>query len=330
MDQENKRSLREQLLAATGKTFTVEKLWAALEAGTAEKLAGKYQMSPSAMYASTARKKGDTPLHYAAKTGQLSALKSLWPEDAKGLTEKKCRQRNNNKDMLFHLAARHGCLDQLRDMMDQPHFTEASVIASTGRNGETPIHAAAIGGTLNTLLEMVPPDADHGVTPRHCTNFYDNSNKSPFQLAALHGTLNDMLPLLQKNKETPFSWGDMLEPRRRLKGNGNTDHFTYAGELVKAGAFKVLAELDLPGQKPSFSKMLTVSGQDFYDNNAKNLCDLHEMKKLTFPLLSQIERKAPEGWKEHYASQLKQLRNEMRKNAQGALLVPPSHKKGSR
>ncbi|XP_066924835.1 transient receptor potential cation channel subfamily A member 1-like isoform X2 [Clytia hemisphaerica] len=146
-----------------------------------------------------------TPLHYAAKVGNIEAIEMLLEKNADvDLTD-------NQERTPIHLAAENG---QTRCVTALGEHTPGSVNYNE-ETGKSPLHLAAINGfkkTSNVLIEMGAE-----------TSSRDDVNWTPLDYAALHGHPKVVVILLENDAPVDAQDKKGSTPLHHASANGNTD-----------------------------------------------------------------------------------------------------------
>ncbi|MQM05200.1 hypothetical protein Taro_038008 [Colocasia esculenta] len=137
-----------------------------------------------------ATQRGDTALHMALKCGQIEFAKVVSQKCPKLLAT-----ANDRGDSPLHYVARTGLDDVARHFLKQAHAPEAlSVLAPQNRNGDTPLHEAIRGGhagVVKALLGRVDDEKAGAKCPpenrddlKCLVDTINESGESPLYLAA--------------------------------------------------------------------------------------------------------------------------------------------------
>uniref|UniRef100_A0A2P2J0V7 Uncharacterized protein n=1 Tax=Rhizophora mucronata TaxID=61149 RepID=A0A2P2J0V7_RHIMU len=122
-------------------------------------------------------KKDDTPLHIAARNGNLAAVMEILAdtgdEELKGLLEK----QNQSGETALYVAAEYGYVDEVREMIKYYDLVDAGIKA---RNGFDAFHIAAKQGDLEILRVLMEAHPELAMT-------VDLSNTTALHTAATLG-----------------------------------------------------------------------------------------------------------------------------------------------
>ena len=118
--------------------------------------AGQLSMPRKKMTKQLTGKRDDTPLHSAARAGQISVIIAILSgcqeeEEEEELTELLLKQNQAGETALY-VAAEYGYVDLVREMIKYYDLVAASVKA---RNGFDALHIAAKQGDLGKSLESI-------------------------------------------------------------------------------------------------------------------------------------------------------------------------------
>lgn len=129
---------------------------------------------------------GWTPLHFAARSGRLVALQILLDNGAE------MRDRDKSDQTAFHVAASHGHISILRELLNRPYSGHKvrDLISAPDRAGDTPFILAVRSGHLGVtkyILDTVPLDGRR-------LSFYQGRNKALVEAVKLrHFNLIELL-----------------------------------------------------------------------------------------------------------------------------------------
>ncbi|KAF3338769.1 ankyrin repeat family protein [Carex littledalei] len=95
-------------------------------------------------------KKSETPLHSAAKVGNVDFIRAL-SQCAPDVVKDAVREIDENKDTALHLAAKHGHGDVARELMK----LDPGVANMFNKEGFTPLYIATVGGYTPLAITML-------------------------------------------------------------------------------------------------------------------------------------------------------------------------------
>ncbi|KAG2406594.1 Ankyrin repeat-containing protein [Vigna angularis] len=153
-------------------------------------------VQPQAVSASTPRKKmtkqltgkrDDTPLHSAARAGNLSVLKDTVSGTEGGELRALLTKQNHAGETVLYVAAEYGYVDMVREMIQYYDLAGAGIKA---RNGFDALHIAAKQGDLDIVKILMEAHSELSMT-------VDPSNTTALHTAALQGHIEIVKFLLE-------------------------------------------------------------------------------------------------------------------------------------
>ncbi|XP_061354079.1 ankyrin repeat-containing protein At5g02620-like [Gastrolobium bilobum] len=153
-------------------------------------------VQPQAAPASTLKKKmtkqltgkrDDTPLHSAARTGNLAVLKDTLNGTEEGELRELLAKQNQAGETALYVAAEYGYVDMVREMIGYYDLANAGIKA---RNGFDALHIAAKQGELDVLKILMEAHPELSMT-------VDPSNTTALHTAATQGYIEIVKFLLQ-------------------------------------------------------------------------------------------------------------------------------------
>lgn len=137
----------------------------------------------------TMEKKDDTPLHIAARTGDLDVafeiLNSYEEEKLMELLKKK----NQSGETPLYVAAEYDCVDLVKEMIK---FYDSETASIKAKNGFDAFHIAAKQGNLELLKIIMEMNSELSMT-------FDQQNTTALHTASEQGHLDVVNYLLEKN-----------------------------------------------------------------------------------------------------------------------------------
>ena len=157
---------------------------------------------------------GWTPLHEAASKGHLNVVKALL---AKGAA---VNAKNKYGYTPLHYAARHGHLDVVKALL-----AKGAEVDAKNKDGKTPLHYAAEDGHLDVVKELLSKGAE--------VDAKNKDGKTPLHYAAEDGHLDVVKELLSKGAEVDAKNKDGRTPLHYAAEDGLLD---VVKELLSKGA----------------------------------------------------------------------------------------------
>ncbi|XP_076285654.1 uncharacterized protein LOC143211676 [Lasioglossum baleicum] len=135
--------------------------------------------------------KGQTPLHYAAKSDKLEVVKYLIEEKGANVNVK-----DNNGQTPLHSAVDHGKLEVVRYLIEEKNAN----INVKDNNGQTPLHSAAKSDKLEVIKYLIEEKAAN-------VNVKDNNGQTTLHTAAKSKKL-EIVKYLIEEKHVDFNVKD--------------------------------------------------------------------------------------------------------------------------
>lgn len=101
-------------------------------------------------------RRDDTPLHSAARTGNLAVVKEIISKTSREDMKELVSKQNQSGEIAIYAAVEFGCVEIVMELIK---FYEAATVAVKARNGYDPFHLAVKQGDveiLKILLEAIP------------------------------------------------------------------------------------------------------------------------------------------------------------------------------
>eukprot|EP01029_Cantina_marsupialis_P006432 TRINITY_DN1703_c0_g1_i1.p1 TRINITY_DN1703_c0_g1~~TRINITY_DN1703_c0_g1_i1.p1 ORF type:complete len:482 (-),score=165.16 TRINITY_DN1703_c0_g1_i1:588-2033(-) len=181
---------------------------------------------------------GDTPLHDAASSGKVDSIRALLD----GADPDYCNMTNKDGDTPLHIAALNGKVDSIRALLDG---ADPDYCNMTNKDGDTPLHIAALNGkvdSIRALLDGADPDY------RNVTN---KNGYTPLHVAAYNGNVDSIHALLDsadpdyrnatdKHGETPLHTAaryGKVESIRVLLDGADPDYHNVTNKVGRTGLY---------------------------------------------------------------------------------------------
>ncbi|GMG98223.1 hypothetical protein Nepgr_000063 [Nepenthes gracilis] len=132
-------------------------------------------------------KRDDTPLHAAARAGNLSTVTDILSDTVEEELKELLSKQNQSGETALYVAAEYGQVDIIREMINYYDPVAASIKA---RNGYDAFHIAAKQGELAILKTLMETHPDLSMT-------YDTTNTTALQTAATQGHIEVVNFLLE-------------------------------------------------------------------------------------------------------------------------------------
>lgn len=94
-------------------------------------------------------KRDDTPLHMAARLGDLELAKEILANDGDAELKQLFSKQNNSGEIALYVAAEHGCVDLVKELIK--HY-DVGLAGTKAKNGYDAFHIAAKQGELGKSL----------------------------------------------------------------------------------------------------------------------------------------------------------------------------------
>ncbi|KAJ9178223.1 hypothetical protein P3X46_010123 [Hevea brasiliensis] len=122
-------------------------------------------------------KKDDTPLHSAARAGNLAVVMEIFSDTGEEALKELLEKQNQSGETALYVAAEYGYVDLVREMIKHYDLADASIKA---RNGFDAFHIAAKQGDLDILAILMEAHPELAMT-------VDLSNTTALHTAATQG-----------------------------------------------------------------------------------------------------------------------------------------------
>lgn len=132
-------------------------------------------------------RRDDTPLHSAARTGNLAVVKEIISKTCREDLKELVSKQNQSGEIVLYAAVEYGCVEIVMELIK---FYEAATAAVKARNGYDPFHLAAKQGDVEILKILLKSFPDLPMT-------VDLSNTTPLHTAATQGHI-EVVNLLLK------------------------------------------------------------------------------------------------------------------------------------
>ncbi|XP_052174127.1 ankyrin repeat-containing protein At5g02620-like [Diospyros lotus] len=133
-------------------------------------------------------KKEDTPLHSAARAGDLKAALGILTSTGDGELKEFLSKQNQSGETAFYVAAEYGYTDLVKEMLKYYDVSSAGIKA---KNGYDAFHIAAKQGNLEILKILMECSPDLSMT-------FDQSYTTPLHTAAAQGHIEIVNFLLEE------------------------------------------------------------------------------------------------------------------------------------
>ncbi|KAG4137875.1 hypothetical protein ERO13_D07G099400v2 [Gossypium hirsutum] len=132
-------------------------------------------------------KRDDTPLHSAARAGNLAAVKEILTGIEEDALKEQLAKQNQSGETALYVAAEYGYVDLVKEMINYYDLVNAGIKA---RNGFDALHIAAKQGDLDILKVLLAAHPELAMT-------VDLSNTTALHTAATQGHIENVKFLLE-------------------------------------------------------------------------------------------------------------------------------------